>query len=60
MTTADLLDQIFRILNEAILLIFTAIGLYVANLIRKWVGGNLPVPPHTHTVVINEDKARRP
>lgn len=49
------LDEIFRLLNELILLVFTGIGLYLVHIIRQWVHGRLSVPPHEHRVTMRDE-----
>lgn len=60
MNGAELLDEIFRIVNEAVLLIFTGIALYLMHVIRQWVNGKLEVPPHEHQVTLRDQTDQPP
>lgn len=51
MSTLDLVDKLLTIFNE---ILWPAIGLWVAYLVRKWVGGTLTPPPYEHKVTLQE------
>lgn len=47
MSTIDLVEHLLKILNE---IIFPALALWVAYLVRKWLTGQLETPPYEHKV----------
>ena len=55
MTTADLMDRLLRIIDEAVI---PAIALWLAYYVRRWVNGTLKVPPYEHKVTLQEPRLR--
>jgi len=52
MPTVELVETITRILLE---LIIPAVALWLCYYVRKWLRGELPVPPHIHEVALKHD-----
>lgn len=55
MSTLDLIDKLLTIGNEVL---WPALGLWVAYLVRKWVGGSLSPPPYQHTVTLQDTQKK--
>ena len=53
METVEFIEYITRIICEILL---PALALWVCYYIRKWLRGELPVPPHVHEVAIKDAK----
>lgn len=51
MDTLNLVDKLLTILNEVI---WPALGLWIAYLVRKWVSGTLTPPAYEHKVTLTE------
>lgn len=52
MSTADLIAKILQILDE---IVIPSVALWVAWQIRKWLQGDLQVPPYEHRVQIKSE-----
>jgi len=53
MTSIELIEHITRIICEVLL---PALALWLCYYIRKWLRGELPVPPHVHEVQLKQGK----
>jgi len=53
METAEFVEIIVRIICEVVL---PAVAVWLCFYIRKWLKGELPVPPHVHEITVKGDE----
>lgn len=56
MSTVELVEHLLKIANEVI---FPALALWLAYLVRQWLHGRIQAPPYEHKVQI-QDGAKQP
>ena len=58
MSTMEFLEKLFAIIDEVLGTILMLVGVWLATQVRKWLRGELPVPPYEHHVTLQEPTRR--